>query len=474
MAQGRPPRHSKSKRDPVTIDLEAEKTAEGGPAAAAPSDERPEEAHAGAPALIANTEDASATNPSDAPSPEPAPGDRAQRAPVESRPGAEAAVASDTTAEAAAAATADPSDARAPATPTDEPAAAETVGAPSASDHAEPTMAAAPAAAAAGRRRGGAGGGFVAGLLGGVIIAAGAFYLQDAGVLPVPGDNGNALSGMQSDVQSLRQEVDTLKKSVAAQANRPQAPAANDDLKAELAALSKKVDALQARPTAPKAPDLSGLKDQIAGAGNAAKQNGSDIAALSSRVDAIEKKLSQPSEAMKIARTVAAAGLNAAVDRGGPFAAELKAYEGIAPNDQTAKSLEGIAAAGVQSRQDLIDAYPAVADKIVAATAGPAADAGVFDRLVASARSIVTVRPTGTPEGDAPAALIARMGTDLKKGDLQGVVDEWSKLPETGKAASQAFIKDVKARLSAEGAVKTIMASATEPANGANNNGQTQ
>lgn len=468
MVQGRPPRHSKSKRDPVTIDLEAEKTAEERNEAARPENARPGvAAGAAVPGAIASTEDASATaSDKGGTSPEPGQEEPAQKPPVESWPGSEVAVASDTTADSVGA-----SEDHASKSPVDGPSEAEA--AATASPARDDSGPAAPAAAREERRSGGAGRGFIAGLLGGVIIAAGAFYLQDAGVLPVPGSNGNALSQTQSDVQSLRQEVNALKTSVAEQANQPQAPAANGDLKAELAALSKKVDALQARPAAPKAPDLSGLKEQIAGADSTAKQNGSDIASLANRVDAIEKKLSQPSEAMKIARTVAAAGLNAAVGRGGPFEAELKAYQGIAPNDPAAKSLQGVAKAGVMSRQDLIDAYPAAADKIVAATAGPDANAGIFDRLVSSARSIVKVRPTGTPEGDTPDALIARMGTDLKKGDLKGVVDEWSKLPDAGKKASQAFIGDVKARLSAEDAVKTIMASAT-PQTGAGNNGQTQ
>ena len=81
------------------------------------------------------------------------------------------------------------------------------------------------------------------------------------------------------------------------------------------------------------------------------------------------------------------------------------------------------------SHAALVQQFPDVADSILSASRGNAADTGLFDRLVNSARSVIKVRPTGNVPGNSPPAIVARMETKLKAGNLKGVVDEWSSLP---------------------------------------------
>jgi hypothetical protein len=56
--------------------------------------------------------------------------------------------------------------------------------------------------------------------------------------------------------------------------------------------------------------------------------------------------------------------------------------------------------------------------RIVAASRGVGEDAGIGERLMASARSLVQVRPVGEVEGEEPGAIAARMEVALSEGNL--------------------------------------------------------
>ena len=137
----------------------------------------------------------------------------------------------------------------------------------------------------------------------------------------------------------------------------------------------------------------------------------------------------------EVALAIAASGLKAAIDRGGPFAAEFETYATIAPASPDVEALRALAAAGVPSRQDLINGFSAAADAMLAATRMPDPDAGIFDRLADSAKNLVKTRPVGDIPGDSPEALVARMEIALGRGELDFVLAEAVKLPETAKTA---------------------------------------
>jgi hypothetical protein len=101
------------------------------------------------------------------------------------------------------------------------------------------------------------------------------------------------------------------------------------------------------------------------------------------------------------------------VERGTPYASELETYTAIAPEGEAEAlaPLEANANSGVPSRAALAAEAPEVASRIVAATTRQAGDGGggIIDNLMASARSLVVVRPVGSVEGDGPDAIAARM-----------------------------------------------------------------
>ena len=86
---------------------------------------------------------------------------------------------------------------------------------------------------------------------------------------------------------------------------------------------------------------------------------------------------------------------------------------------------------------------------IAAGDTGSESD-GLFDHLLSSATSLVQVRPVGEVAGDSVEAIVARMETRLKNGDLQGALNEWNTLPQAAKDASQSYVNDLQARIEAE------------------------
>jgi len=467
MAQGRPPRHSKSKRDPVTIDLEAEKNADETKAQASEqTGELPTE-------TAVATADASETARAEANPETVTRGETAGASTAE----AEAAMSSDSYAEASERVEDDHSAGagKAPDDVATRPITEEP------SDGLRQEETAAPADSTVRREqpesRSGVGAGFVAGLLGGVAIAIVAYGLQTAGVLPVPGVADSSVPDNSEAVATLDQEVASLKESVARLSDSE--PAGSDtalaELKAQVAKLSSAVEDVRAEAQQDKgSADLPDLRQSVASVQAASQQATSDIAALADRVEKIEAELAKPSDETRLARSIAAVGLRSAIDRGGPFDAELQAYLSVAPNDSAAGELSELAAQGVPSQRRLEAAFPETATAILDATRPQEGGDGVFGRLMDSARSLVTVRPTGNVEGNTPEAIVARMEAKLREGDLTGVVTEWKALPEAGRKASQAFIDDVNRRLEAEAAVEDILRQTNRSASNATEDGQAQ
>ena len=76
---------------------------------------------------------------------------------------------------------------------------------------------------------------------------------------------------------------------------------------------------------------------------------------------------------------------------------------------------------------------------------------------MASARSLVKVRPVGNVEGETPEAIVARVENKLQNGDLKGAALEWETLPEAGKQPSSDFATKLKNRIEAEERVASAL-----------------
>jgi hypothetical protein len=181
---------------------------------------------------------------------------------------------------------------------------------------------------------------------------------------------------------------------------------------------------------------------------------------MDKRLDDAEKKLNAPGKDAAVARAIAAAGLKAAIDRGGPFRPELDTYAGVAPDDPAIADLRNFAETGIPSRGDLIRQVPDVATAIVNAAQPASADESWSNRLMSSAKSLVTVRPVGDVPGDSVDAIAARFENKVRNGDLPGAVSEWNTLPDGAKSASAAFKQSLDARIRVEDLVGEALSKA--------------
>lgn len=292
-----------------------------------------------------------------------------------------------------------------------------------------------------------------AGIFGGLIALLAAGSMQYAGFLPTsgPSQNNTAVSN----------EIDTLKQQLASLQSGSTA-GASPELEKRIAALeSAPAQSAAAAPDPAVAEKLAALEAEVGTLKNSLSQASQSQAAssgeLTQRLDAAEKKLNEPRDDIEVARAIAAAGLKAAIDRGGPFLTEIETLAGVAPDDPSVAALRGFAPTGVPSRAELMREFPAVANAMLEAIHQPDPNQGVGARLMTSAMSIIKVRPVGNIVGEAPEAVTARMEDKLRNGDLTGSAAEWNALPDAAKTVSATFKKSLDARIEVEKLVTTTL-----------------
>ncbi|RUU15453.1 phage tail protein [Mesorhizobium sp. M6A.T.Ca.TU.002.02.2.1] len=342
-------------------------------------------------------------------------------------------------------------------------------------------------------RRGGING-IAAGIIGGVIALAAAGGLQFAGLLGAPGSGGVSLDGVNGEIASLKSEIAGLKDTAGnndASAKVDGLSSALDQVKTDVAALKSAVEqggagdtaglaalgdkvrqiettvaALgQAGNTAPV--DLGPLNEKLAGLDAAVKSAGEAASAQEGRLAALEQSVSQLSgkvEAQagqpKIALAIAASALKAAVDGGAPFAAELETFAAISPGAPEIATLRPYAEKGVSTRAEIAAEVPAAANAMVAATEPVDQNAGFLQNLLSSAESLVKVRPIGAVEGAGAPETVARMEVAVSQGDYAKALSEYDTLPEAVKAAGADFAGKLKARIEVETQVDALIAGA--------------
>ncbi len=312
-------------------------------------------------------------------------------------------------------------------------------------------------------------GALAAAIVGGLVALAGAGALQYGGYLPTLGPGGGSggdLAPLSAELDALKARVDTLGTSASSPAvdleplesrlavlertaAAPAAGAVDEEAQRAIATLEATVAKLTA--------DITALRDRIAAAERAVSDQS---AQLTQRIDAAEQKLAEPRDDVAMARAVAATALKTAIDRGGPYLAELEAYVSVSPDDPAVAPLRAHAPTGVVSRADLVRQFEPVADDMIEAVHRPAGEQGIVDRLLASASSVITVRPVGSVEGDSPEAIVARIENKLQNGDLKGAQIEWQALPEAARNAGAAFKAELDQRILVEDGVGAIVSGA--------------
>ncbi|SDO66622.1 mitofilin family membrane protein [Phyllobacterium sp. OV277] len=317
------------------------------------------------------------------------------------------------------------------------------------------------------------------GLIGGVVALLGAAALQWAGILPSP----------KSDLSAVEQQIAELRNAAPAKAtldegsqvalngaveNAKQALGQVSGLADELKALKQNVAATTNAAGAGTTVDTSAIDARIATlesqltasqqkveqAAGALAGEAQTSAALQTRLDALETKVQDNSGQNNMALAIAATGLKSAIDRGGPFAAELDTYLAVAPASADVEGLRTAASAGVPTVSMLASQFGDVATKIIATTRTVDPNAGILDRLWSSAEGLVESRPVGLIEGEGVDAMTARVEAHLNAGDLNAAIAEWDKLPESAKAVSTDFANTMRARQKAGDVVSKALSNA--------------
>ncbi|MEP7452521.1 mitofilin family membrane protein [Phyllobacterium sp. SB3] len=308
------------------------------------------------------------------------------------------------------------------------------------------------------------------GLIGGVVVLLGAAALQWAGVLPSP----------KADVSSLEQQIAQLRDAPkpldegsqtalnSATASAKQALDQIGALSTELNSVKQSVADIQNNASAGGTPldtnaidaRIASLEEQLNVSKQQVAQADGAAAGATTRLDALEAKVNDTSGQTNMALAMAATGLKAAVDRGEPYKAELDTYIAVAPAAGDVETLRPTEARGIPTVNTLAGEFGDVAARIIASTRTVDPNAGVLDRLWASASGLVEARPVGMIEGEGVDAITARIEAHLNAGDLAAAIAEWDKLPDTAKTVSADFGSAMKARQNASTAVSKALSDA--------------
>ena len=343
-----------------------------------------------------------------------------------------------------------------------------------------------------------------AGLIGGVIALGAGYALQTGGLLPAPGNSGDQVQALNARLDTMSSSVESLTNQVSEAANgdgagiSAQLTARLDRLETGLAELSASGGTGDPAASAALEERIAALEERIAafGEGNGAAapdpavsaeisdmraaqeelqttlselqtRSSDQMSEISSRIDALEQgqeelaeQLGEPGRQVDLARAIAAAGLKSAIDRGGSFMPELEAFAAVAPEDPAVAELRDLAASGVPSRSRLIEDFPEAANTAIAAADPGDPDAGLVDRLMNSAMSVVKVRQVGDVEGDTAEAITARAEARLMDGDLDAALAEWNNLPEASREATSEYGEALAARARAEKLITASLAPA--------------
>jgi hypothetical protein len=334
---------------------------------------------------------------------------------------------------------------------------------------------------------------FAAGLVGGLIVVLIGYGLFASGVLTGPDRTvaeraaADAKSA-EASAAALDERLAKLESATAANQDSARISKLSDgltavdtaakDLRTEVGSLSTTLGDLEARVTAlgkgPTAAALDDLNKRIDALGESGATGEvlpaaliervtkleNSLAVLSGRVDAVTDRIEalaeKPAAAKDGARAIAVGALTQAARRGGTFAGELAMLATLTPDDPDVAALQPLAERGAPSRDELAGEFPAVADAILAATAEAEPGTGFWQRLLHSARGLVTIRPAGPIAGDTPQAIVSRMEEAVKRGDFPAMLSERDRLSEAGKAASDDFAKAAADRVAIDGFVDKL------------------
>src|SRR6516225_4634743 len=181
------------------------------------------------------------------------------------------------------------------------------------------------------------------------------------------------------------------------------------------------------------------------------------VAGVERSEKAAEKAAEGADRALRLA--LAATALNAAVERGDAFAAELAAVKALGADPKLVAALEPFARSGVPTSAALARQFSEFAPALQQA-AEPTPREGVLGRLQMNAEKLVRIRRVDEAPGSDAAAIVARSEAKAARGDLAGTAAELAQLAPNARAPAEAWIKSVQARAAAIDASRRLAADA--------------
>lgn len=183
-----------------------------------------------------------------------------------------------------------------------------------------------------------------------------------------------------------------------------------------------------------------------------------EIETLKARIALLESQGARSTEAA--AAALAAAGVIDASRTSRPFAEEIAALRKTAPDLPELATLGRLAETGAPSRAALAASFPDFAARAAVRARKPPADAGVVDRFVYAASTVVRLRRIDDTTGKSPDALLARAEQALQEGDVLSALKALDSLPPAAQRALAPWRADAERRAEIDRQVAALRARA--------------
>ena len=321
----------------------------------------------------------------------------------------------------------------------------------------------------------------IAGIVGGALVAAAAYALLP----PKPGlseADANRLATLELATTRDDSAIATLEKRLQSLEGAPTGAA--------LAAVDKRLGALETKAPAPIGSDasnkvvqsLSGEVQNLSGdvkglrsdvdatkgeipaiAARVAKLEAvpADLTAVDGRIGKIESALAAPkppSPDNQAAIAIVADSLRDKLASGAPFPSELSALTALGVDPAALAPLKALVD-GAPTNRALADAFEAAEPKLLGAVA-PVESGGVADRFLAHLKGLIQIHRVGEVAGDDPEALASQIAASLRRGDLDGALAAYGKLPPAARQAASGWAAEAQRKETAVAAVQAVRESA--------------
>lgn len=287
--------------------------------------------------------------------------------------------------------------------------------------------------------------------------------------LPAPGADTGAttqrIAGLEQRLDGFNTDLETIRGDVA-QAVVPSGEAVPafdaGPLEQRLSVLEGDVRALREGGVDETAVEqrFVSIREEISVIRDAQTASVTRLEALEQSLDQLTTKVDEVAESPATAVIIAASSLKAAIDRGTPFMTELETYASLNPDAPEIAGLRDMGAAGVPTRAQIAADAGAAVNAMIVAARPVDPNASVFDRLASSAMGLVQMRPVGMVEGVGVPETAARIDAAVQAGDYARALSEADTLPQEAKTAGEAFIAKLKARAAADQLVDQALAAA--------------